>query len=472
MGRPCKCCIKPPPEPCCLCQRAWNLDTWSVSIFDKTFSGDWLPETQPDPFDRTNGCHARLGAQCHTDDPRSIWDCIIERDWSKPRVVASRGPCCPQCSCFTSFYTPGLLWYGECVFDHPLQGWEQSIKTWYWERGWVQEGHWGQLSINCGTGGWDNSVNFNVIDPYDNSSVVFTFTLYYQASRFYNDSSGFISRFRLLDWDCVYEPPSNVTEASNLVVGDWVYPEPLNDDGSAIKYPPCQPCAYGSTFHPDGKVYPSWPQSTFLGNCPIINELDCPPMPQSPTNPQIPTEDSLIKYTTLYWTNYNPGILGLCDYFFVYDTNEDNVEDGICKYEGRPDLFPPPKNYSATIPSSNRTLSTQYCNGSNASGGTLEGGIGGTRRTETKVLQITYQSDPIKCDNMPCEVKLKRKTGPLPFVSSLYHEIFPARSVKDCSPIPALVKVIPLELILSIGPCSESSDQNVDPPLEESVDAP
>lgn len=406
---------------CCLCDDAWDLETFSVSVFGKTFSGSWAPAEKPTPFDQVNGCHQRFGSQCHVVEPEVIWDCEAYTDWTDPALVPGQthpltpltlcGVNCGQCICRDLYggYADGCVVPSQKV-------WEYSSKSWTHFRGWIQESHFGQLSVSCGT-----SEN-----PNDSSVVVFRFTLYYQASRFFNASSGQNNRFRQIDFDCIYEDGANSTEATNIVYGDWIYPEP--DD----TIPPCVPCQYITG-------NPTWPQSTFFGNCSTV-EVDCEPTP--------PDVELTVTYYTIEYA------VMPCDFWDYYDFDN----DGNCE-ESENDA---PKLHVDELDwaSSSVTWNTIYCEPCTPDYFPFGCDF---CTVETDVIEATYESDAIDCDAIPCSVTLTRITGPEPFDNPLSYEVFAEKNCLDvdgnprwdCDAVPALTKTLPLTLTLTLtGTCT------------------
>jgi hypothetical protein len=59
----------------CLCEEAWDLTAWSLSVFGKSFSGGWIPSTVV-PSD----CF-RSGSDCDYDDPAMVVDTLEDGGW-------------------------------------------------------------------------------------------------------------------------------------------------------------------------------------------------------------------------------------------------------------------------------------------------------------------------------------------------------------------------------------------------------
>lgn len=402
MGTIGKCCCEP--GDCCLCDDAWDLETWSVTVLGKTFSGSWTPADKPVPFDQENGCHLRLGSQCHVEEEEVAWNCIGETAWSDASVYPGQknpissdcGVNCGQCICRDLYggYADGCEVPRQTV-------WEYSQKSWTHYRGWTQESHYGEMQVQCGT----------VEDPNDSSVVVFRFFLYYQVARFFNASSGTNNRFRQVDFDCIYEDGNQSTAASNIVYGSWVYPPHAT-------LPPCSPC--------------SWLQTTFFGNCSTVN-ADCP------TNPG---DVELISDTYTFEFAVMP-----CDFWDYYDFDN----DGKCE-ESENDA---PKLYVAesTVSFWSTTSNTEYCETANLGAFPFSCSFD----TETSYLEMLFESEPITCDSIPCSVTLTRITGPGPIDPSLSVEVLPEIDCEalDCDPVPAVTKTLPGTITLTLtGTCT------------------
>ena len=180
MGKIGKCCCVE--GECCLCDPAWDFESWSVSMLGKTFSGTFIPAEKPDPFTPENGCQSRVAGHCIVDPPEVILDCIEESDWSAPSFVSMSGSppgffstpvcylACPQCFCNDATNTSQQ--YDEACLKEGLINWQFSNKGVTHSRAWQQQAYYGVGQMLC-CDEPSNSVRF-IFDFYYHVSVSYT----------------------------------------------------------------------------------------------------------------------------------------------------------------------------------------------------------------------------------------------------------------------------------------------------------
>ncbi len=400
MGKIGKCCCVE--GECCLCDPAWDFESWSVSMLGKTFSGTFIPAEKPDPFTPENGCQSRVAGHCIAEPPEVILDCIEESDWSAPDFVsmATGSPynvCqvyCPQCFCLD--LDPFGYQEEEACLKEGLINWQFSNKGVTHSRAWQQQAYYGVGQMIC-------------CDEPSNS-VRFSFDFYYHVSRFAAVSSQAFRRFRSVTYDCIYDPGiSTPHPGDNVVYGSWIQPV------SVSSKPPCLPC--------------EWPQSDFFGNCPTL-ESNCSPCPETGCT------DEVFTYT-MEW------VAIICDFIGFFDIDEDlicpipDVGDDDFRF-----IF-----YGETTMNAYVGSNTNYCSEALDSFG--ENCI---ISPMSAVIEHRFISDCIPCDELTCNVTLDRVTG-----SSLGSPLEECRFDEDedcsCGPIPPLCKTIPASITMVLNPC-------------------
>lgn len=239
MGKSCNCCD----IECCLCDKAWDLKSWSVYVLGQNFNGDFLPTEKPEPFTQANACNSRVGGDCIVKEPVLIDDCRQESPWYDPTPYPG---CCPQCICTGILNeNDGFFTYGYCEILGLLR-YEFSYKGVTHTRTWQQESYYATSQM------------YQCCDIGMPTKTRFLFDLYYHAVRFSAQSQQGYTRYRSISWDCLYDPPNEqATFPDNLTYGEWIQPVQVGI------FPPCMPC--------------SWPQSTFFGNCETLSSSECPP---------------------------------------------------------------------------------------------------------------------------------------------------------------------------------------------------
>jgi uncharacterized repeat protein (TIGR01451 family) len=404
MGKIGKCCCVE--GECCLCDPAWDFESWSVSLLGKTFSGTFIPAEKPDPFTPENGCQSRIAGHCIVDPPEVILDCIEESDWSAPSFVSMSGsppgffstpPCylaCPQCFCNDATNTSQQ--YDEACLKEGLINWQFSNKGVTHSRAWQQQAYYGVGQMLC-------------CDEPSNS-VRFIFDFYYHVSRFAAVSSQAFRRFRSVTYDCIYPSGQTVVDpTSTAVYGSWIQPVSISSK------PPCLPC--------------EWTQSDFFGNCPTL-ESNCSPCPETGCT------DEVVTYT-MEW------IYITCQFIGFIDTDD----NGICPIPDEDDDDNRYIYYGETTMNAYVGSNTNYCSEALDSFG--ENCI---ISPMSAVIEHRFISDCIPCDELTCNVTLDRVTG-----SSLGSPLEECRFDEDedcsCGPIPPLCKTIPASITMVLNPC-------------------
>ena len=406
MGKIGKCCCVE--GECCLCDPAWDFESWSVSLLGKTFSGTFIPAEKPDPFTPENGCQSRVAGHCIVDPPEVILDCIEESDWSASSFVSMSGsppgffstpPCylaCPQCFCNDATNTSQQ--YDEACLKEGLINWQFSNKGVTHSRAWQQQAYYGVGQMIC----CDEPAN----------SVRFSFDFYYHVSRFAAVSSQAFRRFRSVTYDCIYPSGQTVVDpTSTAVYGSWIQPVSISSK------PPCLPC--------------EWTQSDFFGNCPTL-ESNCPPCPETGCT------DEVVTYT-MEW------IYITCQFIGFIDTDD----NGICPIPDEDDDDNRYIYYGETTMNAYIGSNTNYCSEALDSFG--ENCI---ISPMSAVIEHRFISDCIPCDELTCNVTLDRVTG-----SSLGSPLEECRFDEDedcsCGPIPPLCKTIPASITMVLNPCPD-----------------
>ena len=403
MGKIGKCCCVE--GECCLCDPAWDFESWSVSMLGKTFSGTFIPAEKPDPFTPENGCQSRVAGHCIVEPPEVILDCIEESDWSAPAPVPMNGNppgffalacyiACPQCFCNDATNTSQQ--YDEACLKEGLINWQLSNKGVTHSRAWQQQAYYGVGQMIC----CDEPAN----------SVRFSFDFYYHVSRFAAVSSQAFRRFRSVTYDCIYPSGQTIVDpTSTAVYGSWIQPVSISSK------PPCLPC--------------EWAQSDFFGNCPTL-ESNCSPCPETGCT------DEVVTYT-MEW------IYITCQFIGFIDTDD----NGICPIPDEDDDDNRYIYYGETTMNAYVGSNTNYCSEALDSFG--ENCI---ISPMSAVIEHRFISDCIPCDELTCNVTLDRVTG-----SSLGSPLEECRFDEDedcsCGPIPPLCKTIPASITMVLNPC-------------------
>ena len=391
MGKIGKCCCLD--EDCCICDAAWDYETWSVTVLGKTFSGSFSPATKPDPLTPANGCQSRVGDDCIVDNPTILQDCIQSSEWSPTEQIGMGSSICfegcPQCFCLST--ETGMQGENACLKED-LINWETQSRGVTHSRTWQQEAFYGVAQILC----CDTPAN----------SVRFIFDLYYHVARFGAASQQGFRRFRSVTYDCIYDPGEEATFPSNVVRSSWIEPVTVGSK------PPCLPC--------------DWDQSDFFENCPTLDS-NCPPCP----DPINGCPDEVVTYSMDY-----VGIF--CNFIGFVDSDG----DGICPI---PDI----ENDFRFIYYGTHTLNayvgsnTSYCNNN---------GNSCITDTLTAVIEHRFISDCIPCDELGCSVTLNRVTG-ASLGSSISQCVLDELECA-CGTIPQLCKTIPASVTLNLLPCT------------------
>jgi uncharacterized repeat protein (TIGR01451 family) len=404
MGKIGKCCCVE--GECCLCDPAWDFESWSVSLLGKTFSGDFLPAEKPDPFTVENGCQSRQSGDCIVDSPEVLLDCIEESDWSTPAFVPMSGDppgffstpvcylACPQCFCNDATSTSQQ--FDEACLKEGLINWQYQNKGVTHSRIWQQQAYYGVAQMIC----CDEPAN----------SVRFVFDLYYHVSRIAAVSTQAFRRFRSVTYDCIYPPGQTVVDpTSTAVYGSWIQPVSISSK------PPCLPC--------------EWIQSDFFGNCATLTS-NCSPCPETGCT------DEVVTYT-MEWVYITCQFIGFID-------TDDNA---ICPIPDVDDNDNRIIYYGETTMNAYVGSNTNYCGEGLAGFGDCEIGL-------TAVIEHRFISDCIPCDELPCNVTLNRITG-----GSLEDPLQECRFGEDedcsCGPIPPLCKTIPPSITMVLNPCPD-----------------
>lgn len=384
------CCEEPPPVDCCICETAWNADTWSVTLLGKTLSGSFLPADAPDPL-VAPACSSRSGTDCIVEDPTVVGDCIVEGDWSDPEVISMIIPCppgyacgagsspvdigaleciltCPQCFCrddLADSYPCGTT-------DESSIGYERSFRGVDHWRAWHQERYHGTAEMLC----------------CDNTSVQFRFTLKYQLSRIIGSQSSVFTRYRPFEVSCTWTEPDS-TGTPTITYGSWI------ETYTPTSYPPCLPC--------------SWSQQTWDGDC-TTTPSDCTPEATV-------TQSVTVTFKTI---RYN-----VCTFF---DAATPYPDCDIEMIEGTSTIIV--------------VSGTRGCEASMGGYGASNCDIGPT----SIVIDEVWLSPCYPCAEIPCSVTLERVGA----TEDEVVEIVANTSCEDCATLPGVTKTIPFEITMTI----------------------
>jgi len=222
MGKLGKCCCV---DPNCMCDEAWDLTNWSVSIFGASLSGTFNPAIKPDPFTLENSCHVRSAVACGYDDPVLVVDTLITSGWTDEELPVFATVCnCSSCS-----YEDGIL--GKM--------WSISGASSIRVGGWHHVQRYVTVTVfNCG----DNQIKFSIGATYS-------------VTRMARSIQRYGGRYKEYSIDCVANTATPI--------GDFVYPDGSDDTSYIIEDALELPCA--------------WPQLNTAGACPQESNPTDPP---------------------------------------------------------------------------------------------------------------------------------------------------------------------------------------------------
>ncbi len=389
-GYPCKrCCSSDPPPPaeCCLCEPAWEISGWSVSLFGKEMSGAF-PEA-PDPIPPEE-CDSRLSSFCEIEPEEIIADCIVAGAWSSPEGINMIIPCppgygctgdvnvkswaflCMQCICYLSDEEgPVDTPCGEqstTVYESSFRG----VDHW---RVWQQERWHSSAAIIC----------------CDDGKVKFRVAARYSLTRFGATQSAVFRRYREVTVVCNWESPSGGT-LPTYIYGDWVEP------ATTTTHPPCKPCDWS-----DSEI------DEEFTDCELDSESDCGP------------PEAVTQSVTLHWEVFRDNVGG--------PIQTGGVDCDLAKITGSTEIavYSGTRGCGAGI----ATIGTEDC----------EFGAG------TTAIEATWESECFDCDDLPCSATLHRIDGPTSDETVwLAEEVV----CDGCTTIPGKNKTIPYAISLTL----------------------
>jgi hypothetical protein len=212
-----------------MCDEAWNITNWAVSVFGASLSGTFNPATKPDPFTLENSCHVRSAVACGYDDPALVVDTLITSGWTAEELPVFA----TVCACNSCNYEEGQL------------GKMWSIS--------------GASSIRVG--GWHHVQRYVTVTVFNcgDNQIKFAIGATYSVTRMARSIQRYAGRYKEYSIDCV------TNTATPL--GDFVYGEGQDESSYIIDDALELPCA--------------WPQLNTSGTC---------PQESNPTDPSCDSE--------------------------------------------------------------------------------------------------------------------------------------------------------------------------------------